>query len=70
MLALHSWRKAGIIMNPQIILPDEPMASLDGKNAERIVSLLFELNGELGTIITVAHDLKIAGRHDRVNHLE
>lgn len=61
----------GIIMKPQIILADEPTASLDVENRERIVSLLFEMNRESNTtIITVTHDLEIANRHDRVIHLE
>ena len=61
----------GIIMKPQIILADEPTASLDMENRERIVALLFGLNREFGTtIITVTHDLEIANRHDRVIHLE
>ena len=61
----------GIIMNPQIILADEPTASLDMENRERIVALLFEMNKEFGTtIITVTHDLDVAKRHDRVIHLE
>ncbi len=61
----------GIIMNPQIILADEPTASLDVDNRERIVSLLFRMNEEFNTtIITVTHDLEVANRHDRVIHLE
>ena len=61
----------GIIMRPQIILADEPTASLDMENRERIVALLFEMNKEFSTtIITVTHDLEIANRHDRVIHLE
>ena len=61
----------GIIMKPQIILADEPTASLDVENRERIVSLLFKMNKEFNTtIITVTHDLEIANRHDRVIHLE
>ena len=61
----------GIIMKPQIILADEPTASLDMENRERIVTLLFRLNKEFNTtIITVTHDLEIANRHDRVIHLE
>lgn len=61
----------GIIMKPQIILADEPTASLDVENRERIVTLLFSMNKEFNTtIITVTHDLEIANRHDRVIHLE
>ena len=61
----------GIIMNPQLILADEPTASLDMENRERIVALLFRMNKEFNTtIITVTHDLEVANRHDRVIHLE
>lgn len=60
----------GIIMNPQIILSDEPTASLDVENRERIVNLLFERNKKFNTtIITVTHDLEVANRHDRVIQL-
>lgn len=61
----------GIIMNPQIILADEPTASLDVDNKERIINLLFKMNKEFNTtIITVTHDLEIANRHNRVVHIE
>ena len=61
----------GIIMKPQIMLADEPTASLDMDNRERIVTLLFRMNKEFDTtIITVTHDLEMANRHDRVIHLE
>ena len=58
-------------MKPQIILADEPTASLDVENRERIVNLLFKMNKEFNTtIIIVTHDLEIANRFDRVIHLE
>lgn len=61
----------GIIMKPQIILSDEPTASLDVENRDRIINLLFKMNKEFNTtIITVTHDLEVANRHDRVVHLE
>lgn len=61
----------GIIMKAQIILADEPTASLDMENRERIANLLFKMNQEFNTtIITVTHDLDLANRHDRVIHLE
>ena len=53
----------GVIMKPQIILADEPTASLDVKNKERIVTLLFKMNKKFSTtIITVTHDLEIGKR--------
>lgn len=61
----------GIIMKPQLILCDEPTASLDVDNKERIVSLLFKMNQDFNTtIITVTHDLEVANRHEKVIHLE
>ena len=60
-----------IIMKPQLILCDEPTASLDGENKERILSLLYKMNQEFGTtIITVTHDMEVANRHDRIINLE
>lgn len=60
-----------VIMNPQLILCDEPTASLDGDNKERIIKLLFEMNQEFNTtIITVTHDLEVANRHEKIIHLE
>lgn len=61
----------GVIMKPKIILADEPTASLDVENKERIINLLFEMNEKFNTtIITVTHDLEIANRHDRVIRIE
>ncbi|MGM9986954.1 MAG: ABC transporter ATP-binding protein [Bacillaceae bacterium] len=60
-----------IIMNPQVILSDEPTASLDSENKEKIVNLLFDMNKEFNTtIITVTHDLDVANRHERIITLE
>ncbi|MDR1773685.1 MAG: ATP-binding cassette domain-containing protein [Clostridioides sp.] len=60
-----------IIMNPSIILCDEPTASLDIENREKIIDLLFKMNKEFNTtIITVTHDNEFANRHDKVIHLE
>lgn len=54
-------------MNPQIILSDEPTASLDLENKNKIINLLFDMNKEFNTtIITVTHDLDVANRHERI----
>lgn len=56
-----------VIMKPQVILSDEPTASLDEENKENILKLLFDMNKELNTtIITVTHDLDVANRHERI----
>ncbi|MFB1051725.1 ABC transporter ATP-binding protein [Paraliobacillus sp. JSM ZJ581] len=60
-----------VIMNPQIILSDEPTASLDLENKEKIINLLFDMNKEFNTtVITVTHDLDLANRHERIITLE
>ncbi len=59
-----------IIMKPELILCDEPTASLDGENKDNIVNLLFKMNQQLNTtIITVTHDLEVANRHEKIIHL-
>ena len=60
-----------VIMSPQVILADEPTASLDAKNRSRIIGLLFGLNRDLGsTVVTVTHDAEVASQHDRVVALQ
>ena len=61
----------GFIANHPVVLCDEPTASLDGDNKERIISLLFKMNQDFNTtIITVTHDLEVADRHEKIIHLE
>lgn len=59
-----------VMLRPRILLADEPTASLDPENRERILSLLFGLSREhSATIVTVTHDLYVADRHGRVLQL-
>ncbi len=61
----------GLIMQPQLVLADEPTASLDDKNKDIMMELLFKLNQINNmTLITVTHDLAIAKRHDCVITIE
>lgn len=61
----------GTIMSPKILLSDEPTASLDAENTDRILKFLLNRNRNLGTtLITVTHDSDIAKQHDRIIHLE
>lgn len=61
----------GILMNPPLILADEPTVSLDASNREKLIRLLFDHNKEYNTtILMVTHDLEIAGRHDRLIRLD
>ncbi|MFN4212467.1 MAG: ABC transporter ATP-binding protein [Microgenomates group bacterium] len=56
-----------LIMNPPIILADEPTGNLDSKNGEIILSLLESLNREgKRTVIIVTHDMEVARRAKRI----
>jgi lipoprotein-releasing system ATP-binding protein len=51
-----------LVMKPQVLLADEPTGNLDQKNSHQVHELLFELNNEHHmTIITVTHNMKLAG---------
>ena len=50
-----------LVQKPQIILADEPIASLDPKNTLMVMDALKRINQELGiTVICNLHDLDIA----------
>ncbi|MDD2497726.1 MAG: ATP-binding cassette domain-containing protein [Desulfitobacteriaceae bacterium] len=53
----------------EIILADEPTGSLDTKNAQIIMDILFSLNAEGKTVIIVTHDQKIKDKVQRVIEL-
>lgn len=51
---------------PRVMLCDEPTGNLDERTADRVYSLLLELNEELGTaLLLVTHDRGLAARMDR-----
>src|SRR6185436_13929920 len=55
-----------LIMNPQIILGDEPTGNLDQKSAETVASMFFELHQNQQTIlIVVTHNPELAARFPR-----
>jgi lipoprotein-releasing system ATP-binding protein len=50
-----------LVMNPEILLADEPTGNLDRKNGRSVHGLIQELNKELGmTVIVVTHNSELA----------
>ena len=54
------------VVQPAVLLADEPTGSLDFATGETIMQLMFDLNTELGTtLVLVTHDSAIARRCER-----
>ena len=59
------------VTRPDVLFADEPTGNLDAATGERIMDLLFGLNGETGTtLVLVTHDRALAGRCGRVIRLD
>jgi putative ABC transport system ATP-binding protein len=55
------------VVQPAILLADEPTGSLDHTTGQQVMDLMFELNRERGTaLLLVTHDAKIAASCSRV----
>jgi lipoprotein-releasing system ATP-binding protein len=55
-----------LVLNPRILLADEPTGNLDIANSEQIHDLLMELNRELQmTMVVVTHNLELAALMSR-----
>ena len=60
-----------LIINPTIILADEPTGNLDSKSSNEIIQLLKKANKEYKqTIIMITHNLEIAKLADRIIKIE
>jgi putative ABC transport system ATP-binding protein len=54
------------VVQPAVLLADEPTGSLDFATGETVMELMFDLNRELGTtLVLVTHDRAIAARCER-----
>jgi len=59
------------VVEPAVLLADEPTGSLDFATGEKVMELMFELNRERGsTLVLVTHDQGIARRCDRQIRIE
>ncbi|NLC88204.1 MAG: ATP-binding cassette domain-containing protein [Clostridiaceae bacterium] len=60
-----------LIINPTIILADEPTGNLDSKSSNEIIQLLKKVNKEQKqTIIMITHNMEIAKVADRIIRIE
>ena len=58
-----------IVMEPKVLLADEPTGNLDSSSGKEIVKLIEELNAGGLTLIVVTHDKQIGKRSNRVVRL-
>ena len=59
-----------LVVDPSILLADEPTGNLDSKNGGAIMDLFDELSEEGRTICMVSHDARFAQRSSRAVHLD
>lgn len=57
------------VMQPKLILADEPTGNLDSKNGQEVMMLLRELHKEGTTIVMVTHSARDASYADRIVNL-
>ena len=58
------------VVQPKLLLADEPTGSLDADSGAEVIRLLFEMNREYGTtLVMVTHDESLAARCGRVVRL-
>lgn len=55
-----------MIIEPELLLADEPTGALDSKTSENIMDLFFEINQRGQTILMVTHSIKAASTASRV----
>lgn len=60
----------GLVIDPSVLLADEPTGNLDTRNGDAIMELLDSLNAEGKTICMVTHDARFAHRAKRSVVLE
>jgi putative ABC transport system ATP-binding protein len=54
-----------IVMNPNVLLADEPTGNLDSKSGQEVIAILEELNAQGLAVLVVTHDPSLGGRARR-----
>ena len=58
------------VVQPRLLMADEPTGSLDAASGEAVIKLMFELNAQAGTtLLMVTHDEQLAQRCSRIVRL-
>ncbi len=56
-----------LVVEPGLLLADEPTGNLDGDTGAKVIALMFDLVAQRGaTLVLITHDPALAGRCDRV----
>jgi putative ABC transport system ATP-binding protein len=58
------------VMQPRVVLADEPTGNLDRSSGEQVLALLDDLQAKGMTLVVVTHDPEVARRAERVIILE
>jgi putative ABC transport system ATP-binding protein len=59
-----------LVMDPDIILADEPTGNLDSKTSHEIMSFFQEINRQGHTIVVITHENDIAAFASRIIHIK
>jgi putative ABC transport system ATP-binding protein len=59
-----------LVVNPSIILADEPTGNLDSVTSREVMALLRELHDEGRTIVMVTNDSQVATSSQRILHMQ
>ncbi len=58
-----------LMMNPSILLADEPTGNLDSKRSAEIMDILAQVNQAGATVVIITHEMGVAKRADRIIEL-
>lgn len=59
-----------LVINPEVLLADEPTWALDSKTWEEILNLFKKINNEWKTVIIITHDKWIAAKASRIINIK